>query len=90
VGSEAEVTAADREKAAVLFRTARADHNHLRGEEAIAQALADERAKAREPFLTLAADFNANGNGAELGDPSAHAWHKAARLVYAASQVGRT
>jgi hypothetical protein len=52
-GADAQVTAADREKAAVLFRTARADHNHLRGEEAIAQALADERIQAREPFEQL-------------------------------------
>lgn len=30
---------------------------------------------------SLAADFNANGNTRELGDPRAEVWHEAARMI---------
>jgi hypothetical protein len=50
----------------------------------IAAAIAAARAdgdRLRQRIEALAGDFDANGNGAALGDPSDTAWHKAARLL---------
>lgn len=66
MGSDAEVTEADREKAELVWQGALHRYGYS-GEvtvvaasltRVIAQALADERAKAREPFLTLAKEWS--------------------------------
>ncbi len=42
---------------------------------------ADEAEAAIERVRAVTADFDANGNGCALGDPTAEIWHKAARLI---------
>jgi len=42
---------------------------------------ADKAEAAIERMRALVADFEANGNGAELGCGRAEVWHKAARFI---------
>jgi hypothetical protein len=53
------------------------DREHLAAE------VSERDRRVTELLRALIAEFDANGNGCELGDPSADAWHKASHRVRA-------
>lgn len=49
--------------------------------DAYAEGHAAGAAAVRESVRPLVSDWQANGNSRELGDPTAHTWHEAARQL---------